>query len=60
MMTLRYFCEYHDIILCERHKGECFGGERCELVEDTESTGALRSSIACSVCDGILKPKAAR
>ena len=52
---MTYMCQHHDIVLCERHKDECFGGEGCKLEPLTIDT-----TIVCSVCDGILAPKSRR
>lgn len=51
-MTFTY-CRKHDIALCASHADECFGGDRCDQRPDDRPE-------FCSVCSGILLPKAAR
>jgi len=54
---MQRYCRYHDILLCDRHKDDCLGGERCNPKEPTADVAA---GDFCSVCAGVILPKAQR
>lgn len=55
---MQRYCRYHDILLCEKHKDDCLGGVRCDPQEP--EAALLANSTFCSICNGVILPKAAR
>lgn len=51
------YCRHHDVILCEKHKGDCFGGDRCN---PQPAQGKILEDGFCSVCYGTVKPRTER
>jgi hypothetical protein len=44
------YCPNHDFGFCEKHKADCFDGERCELVQEPRA-------LFCAICSGLLRPE---